>query len=254
MREDLNGSTYAELKEAGRERDLTAFDNQSIRTVVVRNWKDENLLFRIFLRLNSNSVPLSPQELRQALHPGAFVDFLDDYSSESAPLHRVLGIDNPDFRMRDVELLLRYFAFSYFISEYRGNLKAFLDEACDKLNARWEAESVDLEQDARECDLAIETTYAIFGEHAFRRWGGERYERRFNRAVYDAMVFYFDDETVAERATERAEEVRGAFEELSDNDPEFDLSLQTTTKTIPAVAHRVCVHGVEFWPERPILS
>jgi Protein of unknown function DUF262 len=225
IRDDLNGTTYADLQAEGRERDLTAFDNQAIRTVVVRNWKDENLLFRIFLRLNTNSVPLSPQELRQALHPGPFVDFLDDYSSDSSALHRVLGIDGPDFRMRDVELLLRYFAFKHFLADYRGNLKAFLDEVCDKLNERWESDSADLEQDAHACELAIETTYAIFDDGAFRRWNGDHYERRFNRAVYDAMVFYLDDEEVAERAMDRDDQVRQAFEGLSQQDEEFDLSL-----------------------------
>jgi Protein of unknown function DUF262 len=80
VRDDLNGATYEDLKAEGKESDRRAFENQPIRTVVVRNWRDENLLFRIFLRLNTNSVPLSPQELRQALHPGPFVDFLDDFS------------------------------------------------------------------------------------------------------------------------------------------------------------------------------
>jgi hypothetical protein len=209
----------------------------------VRNWKDENLLFRIFLRLNTNSVPLSPQELRQALHPGPFVDFLDDASSRSAAIQRVLGIEHPDFRMRDVELLLRYFAFSYFLPDYRGNLKQFLDDACDHLNETWEDESADLEQSAEECDRAIETTFEVFEENAFRRWSGERYERRFNRAVFDAMVFFFDDEEVAARAIERAEQVRNAFERLCDRDEEFDLSLQTTTKTIAAVTHRLSAWG-----------
>src|SRR5262249_46002131 len=102
VRADLNGATYEDFKAEGREGDRSAFDNQAIRTVVVRNWKNENLLFRIFLRLNTNSVPLSPQELRQALHPGPFVDFLDDFSAQSQALHRVLGIRGADFRMRDV--------------------------------------------------------------------------------------------------------------------------------------------------------
>jgi hypothetical protein len=243
MREDLNGLTYADLQDDDHDRDLTAFDNQTIRTVIVRNWKDENLLFRIFLRLNTNSVPLSPQELRQALHPGPFVDFLDDASSRSAAIQRVLGIEHPDFRMRDVELLLRYFAFSYFLPDYRGNLKQFLDDACDHLNETWEDESADLEQSAEECDRAIETTFEVFEENAFRRWSGERYERRFNRAVFDAMVFFFDDEEVAARAIERAEQVRNAFERLCDRDEEFDLSLQTTTKTIAAVTHRLSAWG-----------
>lgn len=243
VRDDLNGMTYMDMQNNGRERDLTSFENQTIRTVIVRNWKDENLLFRIFLRLNTNSVPLSPQELRQALRPGPFVDFLDDASSRSDSIQRLLGIDQPDFRMRDVELLLRYFAFSYFLPDYRGNLKGFLDSACDALNTRWENESAEFQTAAAACDLAIDTTFAIFEDSAFRRWSGNRYERRFNRAVFDAMVFYFDDEAVASRAVDRSDRVRRAFERLSERDEEFDRSVQTTTKSLAAVAHRLGAWG-----------
>ncbi len=243
VRDDLNGLTYEGLQIDGHEQDMTAFENQTIRTVIVRNWKEESLLFRIFLRLNTNSVPLSPQELRQALHPGPFVDFLDDASSQSSAIHRLLGIDHPDFRMRDVELLLRYFAFSYFLPDYRGNLKAFLDSACDRLNQRWEQENPDFQQSAEACDLAINATFEVFEEAAFKRWNGERYERRFNRAVFDAMVFYFNDAEVASRAVDRAEAVRKAFERLCERDPAFDLSLQTTTKSLVAVAHRLGAWG-----------
>jgi hypothetical protein len=243
VRDDLNGATYEDLKAEGKESDRRAFENQPIRTVVVRNWRDENLLFRIFLRLITNSVPLSPQELRQALHPGPFVDFLDDFSSESEAFHRVLGIAGPDFRMRDVELLLRYFAFTHFLPDYRGNLKAFLDDACDKLNERWDADERELRADAQAAERAIEATYGIFDNNAFRRWNGEAYERRFNRAVFDAMVFYLDDEEVAERAVAHSDRVRSAFERLCVRDEEFDLSLQTTTKTISAVTHRLRAWG-----------
>ena len=66
VRKELNGETYASLRDDPRLRPhLSAFENQPIRTVVVRNWQNEKLLYFIFHRLNTNSLPLSPQELRQ---------------------------------------------------------------------------------------------------------------------------------------------------------------------------------------------
>jgi hypothetical protein len=47
-------------------------------TVVLRNWKTEDFLYLVFLRLNTGNVLLSPQELRQALHPGPFFVFAND--------------------------------------------------------------------------------------------------------------------------------------------------------------------------------
>jgi hypothetical protein len=57
------------------------------------------------------------------------------------------------------------------------------------------------------------------------------------------MVFYLDDDNVAAAARGRADHVRSAFERLCEEDEEFDLSLQTTTKTLAAVTHRISAWG-----------
>jgi len=91
VRNELAGATLGQLENDGsRVDDLNAFLNQTIRTVVVRSWPNEEFLNLVFLRLNTGSVKLSPQELRQALHPGLFTDFIDDYSAESQWIRRAL--------------------------------------------------------------------------------------------------------------------------------------------------------------------
>ena len=68
-KESLNGHTWSSLKDSLEfEEDTNAYENQTIRTVIVRNWPDDSFLYLVFLRLNTGSVPLSPQELRQALN------------------------------------------------------------------------------------------------------------------------------------------------------------------------------------------
>ena len=115
---ELNGLGIGELSENAEYASLLAqLQNQTIRTTVIRNWPNENFLFTVFLRINTGSMKLSPQELRQALHPGEFIDFADTFSVESEPVKQMLGLRRPDFRMRDVEMVIRYFAFKYFINE-----------------------------------------------------------------------------------------------------------------------------------------
>jgi hypothetical protein len=87
---------------------------------VIRNWPDEKFLYQVFLRLNTGSVPLSPQELRQALHPGPFSSFVDSFSGSSIEIRYILGLSAPDFRMRDAELVIRYFAFRIIYAIIRG--------------------------------------------------------------------------------------------------------------------------------------
>ncbi|MFE2192079.1 DUF262 domain-containing protein [Streptomyces olivaceus] len=247
VREDLRLATLRKMeKEDKYLDDLNAFLNETIRTVVVRRWPNEEFLNLVFLRLNTGSVKLSPQELRQALHPGPFTDYLDDAASESTWLRTALRNDKPDFRMRDVEILLRYFGFQYLIEDYTGNLKKFLDDTVNHLNADWENEEESIKQVGLECDSAIETTFAIFGDDAFFRWSNGRYEGRFNRAVFDIMTYYFADPEIREATVGREEAVESAFRNLCEKNTRFVESIQTTTKTVSATHRRLSLWGREL--------
>jgi hypothetical protein len=240
VRTDLDGKTLEDIEaDAALSDDLSFFQNQTIRTVVVRAWPNDDFLFRVFLRLNQTSVRLSPQELRQALLPGPFVTFADDRSADSNAIQAALGLKAPDFRMRDVEILVRYFAFTRYLEQYHGNLKAFLDLTCAELNASWENEEGEIRAEADGCDFAIEVTRSIFGEDAFRRWNRDHYEGRFNRAIFDVMVYYFRSPAIAEAAADRTDEVTAAYRFLSDDDRDFVDSVQSTTKSIEATQLRL---------------
>ncbi|MFA1705971.1 DUF262 domain-containing protein [Mycobacterium intracellulare] len=246
VRPDLQRINLADLEnDSNLSDDLNGFLNQTIRTVVVRNWPDEAFLNLVFLRLNTGSVSLSPQELRQALHPGPFTDFLDDYASDSRTLQQALKIDRPDFRMRDVELLLRYYATRLLLEEYRGNLKRFLDEATDVLNIAWEESTDTVRQLAGEFEKAVEATLTIFGANAFCRWNPEKakYENRFNRAVADVMTYYLSRPHIRSAVLDNRIAVERKFRELSSTNPAFVESMQTTTKTIEALYTRLSVWG-----------
>ena len=244
VRKELNRKTYLNLQEdSNLQQYLTAFENQSIRTVVVRNWQNEKVLYVIFHRLNTGSVPLSPQELRQALHPGKFLRFAVKYSAESPGLRKALNLSKPDFRMRDVELLVRYYAYRNFIEDYRGNLKDFLDDTCKKLNHQWNKKESEIKLQAQALEGAIKTTYRIFGKESFRKWDGKRFERRFNRAVFDIMVFYLSDKTTSANAIPLKEKVKSRFKQLCEQDSAFLTALETTTKSFKATSTRVIRWG-----------
>jgi hypothetical protein len=216
--DDLNGCQYQDLKNDFNLNDfLDQLDNQTIRTIVIRNWKTESFLHKIFLRLNVENTPLSSQELRQALHPGGFINFLDDRAIESQALKKIFKSSYPDFRMRDTDILLRYVAFHYYLSDYRGDLKKFLDNACVSLNARWDQNSEEIKNIIDQFEKAVQTTINIFGEKNFSRlWLPESatYRSQFNRAILDVMVFYFCDDLMRAAAETNKEQVEEAFKSL----------------------------------------
>ena len=233
FRPDLKGCTYESLKNnIALSSALDDLNNQTIRTIVIRNWHSESLLHKIFLRLNQENTPLSAQELRQALNPGKFVNFLDDRSFESQVLKKIFKSKNGDFRMRDVELLLRYVAFHYFLPKYDGNIKKFLNMTCEVLNKQWERKEDDIKNVFNEFENAVEATITIFGDKNFAHvWVSEEeaYRSQFNRATLDVMVFYFSDEIIRESARKNKEQVEAAFKELCASSSDFIESVRGTT-------------------------
>ncbi|MGB7709762.1 MAG: DUF262 domain-containing protein [Microcoleus sp.] len=248
FRPELNGLTHEKIQnDILLNSVLDALDNQTIRTTLIRNWRTESLLYKIFLRLNLENTPLSPQELRQALHPGDFINFLDDESIKNQALRKILKSKNPDPRMRDVELLLRYVAFHHFLSDYRGNLKVFLDLTCEQLNNDWKARELEIGDTVSQFENAVQTTTRIFGEeNIFRVWlsSSKTYRSKFNRAILDVMVFYFSDPVIRQAAEENPAGVENAFKELcSSSNSQFREAVEKSTTSIRETHTRLSLWG-----------
>jgi Protein of unknown function DUF262 len=240
IRPDLDGKSFLELQEDFQFRDvITAFENQPIRTVVVRNWKSESLLFHVFLRLNRGSKPLSPQELRQALHPGPFLDFADEYSTSSRAVRDILNLKEPDFRMRDIELIIRYLSFRHLLPGYRGNLKDFLDKACAFFNKSWDTLAAEFAAEMNEFEYIHTLVKRIFGpKFNYSKWSGGRYERRFNRAVFDVVIASFCAPNIRRAIENDPSKVEPAFKSLCEEDPKFIEAIERTTKSLESTRYR----------------
>ena len=245
IREDLNGKSFRDLtSDILYENDVSNFENQTIRTVIIKNWPNEDFLYNVFLRLNTGSVQLSPQELRQALHPGEFVQFAAKESETFKPLRDIFNSNEPDFRMRDAELLVRYFSFKYYIQEYSGNLKYFLDRTCEDLNAKWPRVVDQLQTDLKEFEKAHDYLKEIFSSNIYKKYTSDGYEKRFNRAIFDVFVYYFSSPKVRE-STDKTK-LKDMYQMLCTNNLDFLKSVEVTTKSIGATQNRLDHFGKEL--------
>ncbi|HFR4125239.1 TPA: hypothetical protein ACSA7L_002338 [Yersinia enterocolitica] len=225
--------------------EISQFENQPIRTIVIKNYPHEAFLYEVFLRLNTGSKALSPQELRQALHPGSFTAFIDNHSSESIALRDILKKSKPDFRMRDAELLLRELSLKFFITKYKGNLKEFLDNACITLNEDWGRQEKNILAYSNEFEKAHNFTISIFNKNAYQKYSNGTFVNRFNRAILDSMMFFFVEENVRECLNDKKEQILSAFIEMCEQDKRYIESIESTTKSIPATMYRL-----KAWGER----
>jgi hypothetical protein len=232
VRPDLAGTTFANLNSAPSNiDDLRKLMNADLRCTVIANVQSEDVLYDIFYRLNTGSVPLSTQELRQVLHKGKFADYLMEATSKLLPIHKVLGLSDADARLRDAEIVLRFMALVLFPDSYRGNLKAFLDSAMKIMNADWDTYKSQAANALAGLNASINTLNEVFGYALIgRKFTDGSWESRFNRVLFEVEAFYFRFVPGAKIRSYKQKFLRN-FERLCSNNREFRSSIESTTKT-----------------------
>lgn len=234
---ELNGDTIESARIKSPEY-ITNLENQPIRTIVIKNWPDEPFLYTVFLRLNTGSKKLSPQELRQALKPGRFLDYLDEATANSKTVMKMLNNKSADTRMKDIELALRFFAFYYFFEEYTGNLKDFLDTTCEKLNDNWTEKEDEIKKLYQSLEDAINFSYKITkSESPFSRYINHENSNRFNKSIYELFVYYFSIKEIRNLALNNEDQFMKGFIQMNDDD-DFVKAISSTTKDIGNIAIR----------------
>lgn len=205
--------------------------NADNRTSLITGFKDEAVLYDIFYRINTGSVPLSSQELRQVLSRGSFSRYLLEVTSVKNPIWGILPASAPDSRLRDVELLLRMIAWRRFAHTYAGNMKKFLDDTMKTLNKGWDESKDSIIGDVQAILDATACAQNIFGKNAGRKFKHNRYEPALNRAIFEVQVFFLLTPSIAEKTRAHKDRVIEGFKNLCSNQ-EFLAAVESTTKSL----------------------
>ena len=234
VKKDINGLTYQDLKNnIDYKEDYRQFMNADLRCTVISNFDKDDVLYDIFYRLNTGSVALSTQELRQVLNKGSFTNYLFEITNNIQPIHKILGLNGPDNRLRDIEIILRYLSFVLFADGYNGNLKQFLDYSMQEVNSNWNDYKVKIETGYNELCDTINILAKVLGEYKFigRKYSNRKIESRFNRALFEVQAYYFrliPKDCILDLNKTRA--FHAGFINLCEK-TEFRKSIESTTKT-----------------------
>ena len=167
--------------------------------------------------------------------------FIIKWTESIGPLHHLLQKNEPDPRMGDVEICVRHLGFSDGHIEYRGDLKAFLDLTSLTYNEKFDDDDFRSEVLVRLQSMndAINAGIEVFGEGSFcKKWIGNRYERRFNRAIFDVLVGSLVDRNFREWALANRGLVTESYKNICGTNQAFLRSVETTTKTAEATRTR----------------
>jgi hypothetical protein len=240
VRTDLARKKYKHFeRDPNLRADLDAFLTHTLRTVVIRNWPSLGFLHIVFQRLNTGSLKLSPQELRQALAPGKFTDFVDDTTIDARETQILLGRETPDPRMRDVELMVRFLSFKLRLPEYTGRMKEFLDTTCVYFNKNWTSNEAKINATTEDFKAGVRALEGVFGQERIAR---KPESRLFNRSIFDTLIYYASDNDTRAAMLENREAVQQAYAALFEND-DFKIAVESDTAGIPHTADRLRLWG-----------
>ena len=211
--EELNGRTYEELSVDDQGR----LDDAIIHATIIKQEtpeEDDSSIYMVFERLNTGGMLLQPQEIRACIFYGTFNDLLNRLI-QNENWRSLFRKENP--RMKEQEMLLRFFALFYHYDEYKKGLKKLLNDfMCHNRNCQqYDADTLsDL------FNSSLNLIVQAIGREAFRK------ANAVNAAVFDSMMI-----GVAKRlaiSPLSVEECRAKYERLMSDDEYIDFTFGAT--------------------------
>lgn len=100
-------------------------------TIFKQDSPSENMdsVYEVFERINTGGMKLSPQEIRSCVAQGSFNEFL--FKMNNKPIWRTI-FGAKSIRLKDIELILRFFAFLENRDHYQRPVKKFLTDFMTK--------------------------------------------------------------------------------------------------------------------------
>lgn len=235
---EYNRKRFSELSEEDQDKVRYC----KIRTITFRKESDPNLKFEIFERLNTGSVSLNDQELRNCIYRGTYNQLLKKLATDSEFIS-LMGITKPDKRMKDVELVLRFSAFFHqTYLNYKPPMRSFLNREMEKYQFISDSDSAELEAAFKNC---VHVVKSVLGPNAFKRYykgsetdpNGHWEPKKFNASLYDILMYSFAKED-KNRVFQNLDAIREALIFLMTSDQEFIDSIELSTSSIQAVTKR----------------
>lgn len=243
---EINGLTYRELPPFLMRR----LEERTIKCLRIDSTIDPQVKYDIFERLNTGSVKLESQELRNAVGRGPFNDAIKTFAQHE-DFQRLLQIplDDPDKsvkvqKMEDVELVLRFFALGggqY--RETRKGLRDFLTLRLGEFNLLTAQEIDELGNKFKTYITFIRHTLGdtAFAKHRVKGGISEKRMSTFNAAVYDAIAVGVAEAFSLEQITKDQNRCAASFDNYLSifEDENFFQAISGATNDSAKIIYRI---------------
>ena len=144
-------------------------------------------MYHIFERINTGGTPLKGQEVRNCICNGELNDLIIELNNYPA-WRDIIGNQNPNLRMEDMELILRYMALFNNIEKYKKPMVDFLTVyMTENQHPTNEFLNREKERFKKTCDILIEK----FGSKPLSKKGSQNPRGTLKTAFFDAVFTAF---------------------------------------------------------------
>jgi hypothetical protein len=235
----LNGKSFRDIEADYQEK----IDSSPLSTIIIKKESDPELRFDIFERLNTGSVKLNDQELRNCIYRGNYLSLLKKLSADTEYMY-IMGLKEPEKRMKDVEFVLHFGAFYHqTYLKLQSGIKSFLN---NEMKMHQNLSKDECDDFVAQFHKAVQINYSLFGARSFRKiacgnpdnpnmvW---KSTKNFNNALFDLMMVSFVqyDKNMVFR---HLDAIREAYISLLTEDFEFIDAVEKWTNNQRHVKYR----------------
>ena len=224
----FNGLAHSELPRGMQRR----ISETELVVNVIEPGTPAEVMFNVFLRINTGGMRLNGQEIRHAIHPGPVRSYLRHLAETEEFMEATGRTINPK-RMDDRECVLRFLAFHTKSWEKYdpGRLDVYLGQTMERINKMPPRRRRRLTRDFKKAMCAA---HAIFGENAFRKPSTRKAGRsKISRALFEVWSVQLArcSEAELEELIAQRREIKKRFKRLIEEDDDFDRSISSSTGT-----------------------
>jgi hypothetical protein len=220
VRSELNGFTIRKLSPEDR----STLQKRHIRCIVILNESDSTLKFEVFERLNTGSVKLTDQEVRNCVYNGPLNELLIK-ATKYPKYQELIKLQTKDKNnMKDAELVLRFFAYRELPEDYSGNYTEYLNDYMEEhriiSDARYQELLNIFEKTVNLCHGILGTGVAFLKPSDRKNPSNTGWAKSYmNGAIYDSqMIVYSCLPKLEELSPTNIEQIRNATFQAFAND------------------------------------
>lgn len=229
----LEGWTYDKLDRT----QIRRIKSLKVTLNTLRKNTPQRVKLVIFQRVNTAGVPLTPQEMRNALYQKKATDLLKEMAKLDS-FRKATGGKIPSKRMTDCDFANRFVAFYLYRKEYDGNLDEFMGDALENIN-KMSQQEIDSIHDT--FDRSMKICYKLLGNTAFKRPDPQKPNSflKTNKAIFEvlsvsiAQLSENEQEILVQRKARFQNEIYSLF-----MNEDFIKSITSGTAKTPQVEYR----------------